>query len=373
MTNDPETDPVLDETAGVLVGAGVAPAASVAVARRAGPGWELLLGAAGTLGRGNPSAARPGTLFDLASVTKPFFAATVARLVQAGALGLRTPLCELLPEVASTANAACPLELLLAHRAGLEAHRPLFAPLLAARPIERRRALQIAADARRAECTGSYPAEGFAPLYSDLGYLLAGEAVSRALGRRLGKLFREQVAEPLGLDVGPASGMLSRLPGFTRLVAETENVPWRGGVLRGVVHDENAWALWGHGMAGHAGLFGTAAEVARFGCAVLDSLAGRSSWLTPEALAPLVRERQGGSLRAGFDGLSGPSTAAGTRCGPHTFGHLGFTGTSIWCDPDNQIVTVLLTNRVNPTREHIGIRAARPLVQDRLMDRAMGA
>jgi CubicO group peptidase (beta-lactamase class C family) len=144
-------------------------------------------------------------------------------------------------------------------------------------------------------------------------------------------------------------------------------VAWRGGELRGVVHDDNAWALAGHGAAGHAGLFGTAAAVARFGAAVLDALAGRDeSWLDRATAAFLCRPRPGGTLRAGFDGRATAGSSAGERAGPNTFGHLGFTGTSLWCDPDRGAATVLLTNRVRfgPDREKI--RAARPRVHDAL-------
>jgi CubicO group peptidase (beta-lactamase class C family) len=102
---------------------------------------------------------------------------------------------------------------------------------------------------------------------------------------------------------------------------------------------------------------------------VLDTLAGRlESFLTADELTPLVAERPGGGLRAGFDGKSGPTSAAGTRSSPRTFGHLGFTGTSLWCDPDAGCVTVLLSNRVCPTRENVAIRALRPEVHDLLYD-----
>jgi CubicO group peptidase (beta-lactamase class C family) len=147
----------------------------------------------------------------------------------------------------------------------------------------------------------------------------------------------------------------------------TETVAFRGGEVRGVVHDENAWALSGHGLSGHAGLFGTAADVARFGAALVDAWLGVSdSWLGVQHLAPLLRVRPGGTLRAGFDGKSAGQSSAGTLVGPNSFGHLGFTGTSFWCDPDAVRVLVLLTNRVCPTRDNPRIRSARPAVNDAL-------
>jgi CubicO group peptidase (beta-lactamase class C family) len=147
----------------------------------------------------------------------------------------------------------------------------------------------------------------------------------------------------------------------------TETVAFRGGEVRGIVHDENAWALSGHGLSGHAGLFGTAAGVARFGAALLDALHGRfSGWLDAASLAPLLAARPGGTLRAGFDGKSADQSSAGTLAGARSFGHLGFTGTSLWCDPDADRVLVLLSNRVCPTRNNPRIREARPAVNDAL-------
>jgi len=102
--------------------------------------------------------------------------------------------------------------------------------------------------------------------------------------------------------------------------------------------------------------------VLTFGLAVLGDL---------ERLEWLVRERPGGTLRAGFDGKSPAGSSAGSRLGPRSFGHLGFTGTSLWIDPDARIVVSLLTNRVCPTREHLAIRAARPWVHDALFDAAV--
>lgn len=362
-------DPRLDAIAGSLVvDAGVAPAATVAVALRTPGGWEIAVGAAGRRGVADASPVGPDSPFDLASVTKPFFASAVARAARRGAVALHSALGALLPQVAATPSHATPLELLLAHRAGLEPHRELFAPLVAGLPFARTAALLEAANARRPDASGAPPEPGFAPLYSDLGYLLAGAALEHALAAPLDRIVEDEVLGPLALeDVGPARKWLGRDPAFAHRVVPTEHVGWRGGELAGVVHDENAWALSGHGLSGHAGLFGTAAAVARFGAAVLDAFGGRErAWLARDELLPLVRERPGGSLRAGFDGRSPTGSSAGDVCGPRTFGHLGFTGTSLWCDPDADAAVVLLTNRVNPTRTHVAIRSARPRVHDAL-------
>lgn len=354
----------LDRVAERVVVAGAAPAASVAAAYFAAEGstWQLDTGVAG--------AARelgPEPIFDLASVTKPFVATTAARLAARGVLSLESPLAELLPEASGTASAEVPLLLFLAHRAGLAAHRTLFAPLVEQRAFERGSALIEAARARRPDTLGAPPPGGFAPLYSDLGYVLAGAALEHVTGLDLATLVEREVCAPLSLQVRAAAGWFARDVSFLEHVAPTESVAFRGGRVHGAVHDENAWALSGYGLAGQAGLFGTAESVARFGMTLLDVAAGRvETWLSTEDLAPLLSVRPGGSLRAGFDGKSGPAPAAGTLASAETFGHLGFTGTSLWCDPRRSRVTVLLSNRVCPTRENLKIRALRPSVHDAL-------
>jgi CubicO group peptidase (beta-lactamase class C family) len=352
----------LEKIADLVVRRGAAPAAAVAVAGRYGGAFRVAAGVAGGL-----SESRPSPIFDLASVTKPFVAVAAARLARRGVLELGEPLGRFLPELADTPSGTLPFLAFLAHRAGLEAHRPLFAPLVEGRPVERHAFLVEAAAARRSDSTNGPPPEGFPPLYSDLGYLIAGAALERVSGARLDELVEREVCQPLRIDARSARLWHVEGQDFTARVEPTETVAFRGGEIRGVTHDENAWAFAGHGLAGHAGLFGTAEAVARFGAAVLDAVRGRlDSFLTATEIAPLVAPRPGGSLRAGFDGKSGPSSAAGSRASPQTFGHLGFTGTSLWCDPVAERVTVLLSNRVCPTRENLVLRAVRPEVHDLL-------
>jgi CubicO group peptidase (beta-lactamase class C family) len=133
------------------------------------------------------------------------------------------------------------------------------------------------------------------------------------------------------------------------------------------VHDENAFALSGDGGSGHAGLFGTAFAVIAFACLVADALANdpRLYWL--------IEPRPGGTLRAGFDGKSTEGSSAGSLLGSKSFGHLGFTGTSVWIDPEAEVVVALLTNRVHPTRENVAIRYARPIAHDALAYLALRA
>ena len=345
-----------------------ASAVVVGGAVRRGNGWVTEVGAAGRLSEDAAGApVNAATWFDLASLTKPITALAAARLARAGVLALSAPLGELLPEVLATASAQVPLEWLLAHRGGLDAHRRLYRDLLQGGFGDRRGALIEAASARRPDAAAAGAATGFEPLYSDLGYLLAGEAIARAAGKELDVVLDEHVLAPLGAAIASSRQLCARDAGFERRVAETEIVPWRGGALRGVVHDENAWFWSGLGTSGHAGLFGNVEGVLAVGRAVVDVLHGRANgFLTKEELWALARPRPPGTLRAGFDGKSEQGSSAGARFGPSTIGHLGFTGTSLWCDVDREMVGVLLTNRVHPTRENDVIRKVRPLAYDRI-------
>lgn len=260
--------------------------------------------------------------FDLASVTKPVFAVAYAR----SGLSSQATLGSMLELARGTASEDVPLELLFAHRAGFPAHLKLW---------ECQDGLRTACESR----SGPLPAP---PLYSDMGYLLAGVAADAEA------LMTRHVIEPLGLKktLGSVRAIGAGLP--------TE--------VEGHVHDENAWAFGGLGACGHAGLFGTVEAVLRFGRWVLENM-GSLEWV--------LRERPGGTLRAGFDGKSAEGSSAGSVLGPRSFGHLGFTGTSLWIDPDARVVVSLLTNRVAFGRENLKIKEARPKVHDALARAAM--
>lgn len=344
---------------------GAAPAATVS-AVRSGIRGE---GAAGHLEAGGPGGAAsvtPSTPFDLASVTKPIVALTLARLVRKKRISLDEPLGIVVPALSGTFAGGVPIELFAAHRSGLAAHIELFAPLRDKQTIDREEAIARAANSRRPECAFDLPPEGYPPIYSDMGFLLLGLVLETREGAPLDAIIQKETLEPLGLAtrIGSARQLRAIAPDFDRRVAPTEVVPFRGGVVRGVVHDENAWALYGDAAAGHAGLFGDAGGVLAVGEAVMRACSIDDGWLGPADLAPLLRPRPGGTLLAGFDGKSAENPSSGAYLGPKTFGHLGFTGTSLWIDPESAFVGVLLTNRVHPTRDHIAIRKARPAAYD---------
>jgi CubicO group peptidase (beta-lactamase class C family) len=313
------------------------------------------------------------TIFDLASLTKSVTALTFARLERSGAVRRDEPLAALVPRLAASQSGPVALDLLMAHRAGLVAHNPFYEGLIRGERPPLEQVLLAAADMRRPECVGTPPSEGFAPVYSDLGYLLVGAALEARTGLPLDELMRREVTAFVAPSGMGSVRQLRSQPASLERFAPTEVVAWRGGLVRALVHDENAWLVAGEGTAGHAGLFGTVEAVVGLGTLVLDALAGRTTWLTARELEPLVRPRQGGSHAAGFDRRSvdaATTPASGAHFSASTFGHLGFTGTSLWIDPERELAAVLLTNRVCPTREHLAIRQARPAAYD-AMFRAM--
>ncbi len=309
-------------------------------------------------------------MFDLASLTKSVCAVAWAK----SGFDLEAPLVRYLDEIRGTPSERVSLELFLAHRSGLVDHIPLYAPLLSGGSVSRSEAIVACACARRHNAVGEPPLGGFAPIYSDPNYILAGEALARASSAvDAGEAIARWVTGPLGIGAGLGSAAaLGRIhPRWLETVAPTETVDWRGGVVHGLVHDENAWALTGDGSSGHAGLFGNVQSVLQFGCAVLDAICRHEGPLADAALSRLLALRPGGSLLAGFDGKSASGSSAGTLMGPRAFGHLGFTGTSLWLDPDAGIAVVLLTNRVCPSRDNVAIRAARPRLHDQLVECAL--
>jgi CubicO group peptidase (beta-lactamase class C family) len=351
-----------EQIANHVAASGVAPDVATGwAARRSAGEWARETGGATSL------------YFDLASVTKPMLA--VATL--ASGIDLATPIGALVEETRGTPSEHVPLELFLAHRAGLEAHRALYEPATRGEAVSYSGALVDAAGSRRAECEGAPPVEGFAPVYSDMGYLLAGEALARYVGARdAGDAIRALVLVPLRIDtdVGTARQLEAEGIDLSSRSAPTELAPWRGGLVVGRVHDENAWILSGDGGSGHAGMFGTIGGLLSFAAAVLDAHDGLPTpFGRPLDIGRLARERPGGTLRAGFDGKSVEGSSAGKHLGRRSYGHLGFTGTSVWIDPDAKVVVSLLTNRVNPTRESTAIRAARPETHDALFERAVSS
>jgi CubicO group peptidase (beta-lactamase class C family) len=316
---------------------------------------------AGTTRAGGGAPIDGGTLFDVASLTKPFVASAAWRLAERGAIRFEEPLATRRPELGGTPQGGATIAQLLAHEAGFAPWAPLYESI----PPERRGASEARASmlAAVAACPPASAPDGVAR-YSDLGFMALGALLERAAGVGLAEMLAAEVTGPLGLArtrFYPTSAA-DRPPAGR--CAETGRCPWRGTALAGEVHDDNARAFGG--VTGHAGLFSTAVDVARLGAAWLDALAGTSGWLGRDAAAAAVRRRPSGRA-LGFDLAAAEGSAAGARMGKRTFGHLGFTGCSLWIDPDAGCAIALLTNRVLMGDDLAPIRAFRPRFQDAVM------
>lgn len=335
-----------------------------AVADRAFPGGVLVVGYRGELSvhafgkqtyDAKSAAVTPDTIYDAASLTKAVVTTTlVAMQVEAGRLALDAPVGRYIPEWNAGPNPEwrrrVTLQNLLTHTSGLPAHKDYY---LAAKS-KRELIAKICNEPLES-------APGANSNYSDLGFMLLGEILERVTGRLIAQLARERIFAPLGMadtTFNPAKSLAKR-------IAPTENdAAWRKRLLRGEVHDENAFAMGG--AAGHAGMFTTAEDLAAFCQMMLDGgiyahqrLLGRGTiaqFTAPQAVTNNARTL----------GWMAPTqdSSSGHFFSPHSFGHTGFTGTSIWIDPDKQLFVVLLTNRVYPTRDNDKITAVRPAVHD---------
>ncbi len=284
------------------------------------------------------------TRFDLASLTKVFVATVALDAVAAGRLELDAPLTVLLPEWGGTTHAAITLRMLLAHTAGL--HSGADYRTLLDRDVEVF-ALTEALAAR----------PGDAVVYSDLGFIVLGVLLARAHRTGLASLVET------ALSRHGVTTACYRVPARDRsFVAATERDAWRG-LIQGTVHDEKAHLM--NGVAGHAGLFGDAAAVARLAAWYLGVLHRRPSPLDPAlaraalreaAFDPVLRRGLGWALKTTGE------NSCGTRMSAQTFGHTGFTGTSIWADPARDASIVFLTNAVHFGRTDI--REIRVAVHD---------
>lgn len=361
--------PALDRLAHGIVDRGAAPAAVCAAAYWDHGGWTWAAGSAGTMWPISREPVTPEAVFDLASVTKPFLAVAAATEACRGRMVWTEPLQEVFPEVQDTCGGEATLEQLLSHRAGLLPHAELFGAWRAGRTSTTLDLVRAAANATHK----SMAASRNGALYSDLGYLLVGAAIEHHFELPLDVWLSCLYPSLLDSELGSARHWLDRDPAFLSRCAPTEVVPWRCGIVWGRVHDENAWCYGGLGLSGHAGLFGTAAGVVRFGAAMVDARHGRESVVPAEAARLTTVAHPGGSLRAGFDGKSAEGSSAGLSTSSDAFGHLGFTGTSLWCDPNRNLVAAVLTNRVCPSRDNSTIRGLRAEVHEALFSWACSA
>jgi len=284
----------------------------------------------------SPAVSIDSTLWDLASLTK-VVATTPALmlLVEQGKVVLDSPVVRYVPEFTSPGTAGITVRHLLTHTSGLRATLPL------------REARDSVAALMMVLTTVPVAPPGTRMVYSDLNAILLGEIVRRVTGQTLDAFVTHAIYAPLGLN----QQLLFRPPKRLEKRIAPTNL-WHGHPIAGVVNDPSAWMLGG--VSGNAGVFATAQGVARFAQFMLNDgvLSDRPRLLRKKTVqqftAIAVPARRGASARTlGWEALpTGEETSsAGTLFGPHSYGHTGWTGTSLWIDPDRDLFVLLLTNR----------------------------
>jgi len=341
---------VLDSVRAVLdraVAEGAFPGAYAVIGTRDGIVAEY---GAGRLDSADATRPTARTVWDLASLTKVVnTTSAVLQLVGRGRVALDTPVVRYLPDWTAPGAERVTVRQLLSHHAGLPAWRALYkeadtpddaARLVLATPLD------------------TVPGVRF--VYSDLGFILLGRLVERVSGEALAAYGPSHVFGPAGMRETrflPPSSWRAR-------VAPTEQDPWRQRKLRGEVHDENA-ARFG-GVAGHAGLFSTAHDLTRFARLYLNHGALDGVRVFDSATVAAFTRVQDTTVSRRALGWETPTgrNSAGQRLSSLAFGHTGFTGTSLWMDPQRNLFVLLLTNRVNPTRQNLRISAVRSSLAD---------
>ena len=328
---------------------------------RAFPGAAVAIGRAGVLvkldGYGyftydSEQPVTPQSRFDLASLTKVIATTTAAmQLYEQGRLDLDAPVSQYLPAFAQHGKAAITIRHLLTHTSGMPAFRPFYRMGITTR--------QGVIDAVLGTDLEHEPGAKY--VYSDFSMITLALVAEKITGQDFATYTREHVFEPLGMH---DTGFLPTGQPDSAIVPTEVDTTFRHRLIQGEVHDENAWLL--EGVAGHAGLFSTAADLAKFAFMLThDGQVNGAPFLKEKTIrlftTPVDPDKHTRALGWDTKSLTGYSSA-GQYFGPNSFGHTGFTGTSIWIDPDEKLFVILLTNRVYPSRENRGHITVRPQV-----------
>ncbi|MES2177505.1 MAG: serine hydrolase [Gemmatimonadota bacterium] len=312
--------------------AGGYPGASVVVGRKGATVWEKGFGRLGWTEESGPVVAER-TIYDLASLTKVVGTTTAVMLLfDEGKLSLDDRVSMYIPEFVGGGKENVTIRMLLEHRSGLPAGRDLWR---VAHTPEEARAAVIS--------TNLFANPGQYYEYSDLGADMLGFAVEAITGEKLDEFLQARVFTPLGMTdthFRPDASLRGR-------IAPTEITPPRGYPLRGEVHDENAYALGG--VAGHAGLFSTVTDLSVFAQMLLNGGSYNGTRIVADTTVQLFTRRAAGTRALGWDTCAGTG-GCGKYMGADAYGHTGYTGTSLWIDPEREMFVILLTNRVHAAK-----------------------
>ncbi len=358
----------------------VIPGATVVVRRGADVAFEGAFGFRSI--EPNRTPAKIETVYDLSSLTKAL-ATTVAVMILArdSKFRLDDRVTRFFPNFGVHGKTTITFRQLLAHCSGLAAWRPFYQRIAEIESSGRvnfmasRGAKEFAYEEIHREKTDAKPASK--TTYSDLGFIVLGETIEKIAGISLNRFCREKILRPLGLratDYIDISLVRSRrLEPVADMFAPTGFCPSRKRLLVGEVDDENAFAMGG--VAGHAGLFAPVREVDRLARELIACYAGRSDFVPQKIIREFWTRDTAvpeSTWALGWDMPSPENSSSGHRFSPAAVGHLGFTGTSIWIEPESQVAISMLTNRVHPRRDNQKIREFRPKIHDLIMDTLAG-
>lgn len=351
---------------------GVFPGAVLLVGRGDEVVYEQAFGSRSLIPKTSPMDTN--TIFDLASLTKPL-ATTIGMmlLVSEKKIFLDDRVTRFFPTFGVFGKHAVTFRHLLNHSSGLPHWKPYYQDILKSEQggkinfVASRAAKQYVLTQIHREKPVS--PSGLQVLYSDLGFMVLGEIVEAVSGSTLNRFCEDRILKPLGLKNTYFVDLTqSRPQSVGEMFAPTEDCPWRKKVLCGEVHDDNAYAMGG--VAGHAGLFSSARDIHRLLACLNRCLRGHDSFL-PQRLIQEFFSRdaavKSSTYALGWDTPSENGSSGGRYFSPHSVGHLGFTGTSVWWDLEKNCHVVLLSNRVHPTRKNDKIRQFRPYIHDLIM------
>ena len=314
------------------VKAGGYPGAAVVVGRRGAAVWQKGYGKLDWV-NSSGSVSTDSTLYDIASLTKVVGTTTAMMILyDEGKLRLEDPVSMYLPAFSGGWRDSVTLRHLLTHRSGLPAGRDIWRVAMGPQHA-RQVVLESQLICKPGDCY----------VYSDLGADLLGMTVEAVSGKALDVFLQERVFAPLHM----VSTMFRPADSLRARIAPTEVTPPRGYPIRGEVHDENAYALGG--VAGHAGLFSTASDLAVFAQMMLNHGELNGVRIVSDSAVTLFTHRAAGSRALGWDTCDG-NGGCGSYLSANAYGHTGFTGTSMWIDPDRELFVILLTNRVHAAR-----------------------
>lgn len=311
-------------------------------------------------------------IFDLSSLTKAFATSVAMMLmVKDGKIGLEDRVTRFFHNFGVHGKTHITFRHLLAHSSGLPAWKPYYKSLL---QIEGRinflgshgAKAYVYQELQRERLDGQ---PGKQAVYSDLGFILLGAAIEEVSGMTLDRFCHDRIFRPLGLRttgfVDLSLLRARRVQPVTEMIAPTERCPWRKKILCGEVHDDNAYAMGG--VAGHAGLFASAKDLDALLGRLKDCYRGDSQMIPQRIVREFWRRDEmvpGSTWCLGWDTPSPVGSSAGTHFSPHSVGHLGFSGTSVWLDLEHDRHVILLSNRIHPSRDNEQIKAFRPFIHD---------